>query len=87
MSRSVHIDRLDLDLRGIDPALAEAAVRLLGASLQREFGAAHRPTQGAMQPAADIDAGRITPPSQPQALANRLASRIVQSAQPSPRKD
>lgn len=34
MKRSVHIDRLDLDLRGIDPVLAEAATRLLGPALE-----------------------------------------------------
>lgn len=34
MQRSLHIDRLDLDLRGIDPVLAEAAVRLLGPALE-----------------------------------------------------
>lgn len=71
----VAIDRLHLDLRGIDPALAEAAVRLLGPALQAAFS---RRTGGvALHGAAHVDAGRIAPASEPQALADRLAQRIA----------
>jgi len=77
MNRRIHIDRLDLDLRGIDPAVAEAAVRLLGPALQAQF--AQR--QGPITSAARIDAGRIAPPGEPHALASRLAERIAQRTQ------
>jgi hypothetical protein len=33
--RHVRIDRLDLDLRGVDPRAAEAAVRSLGPALAK----------------------------------------------------
>ena len=40
----ISIDRLDLDLRGIDPALAEAAVKLFGPALEARLagGARHQ---------------------------------------------
>ena len=79
MNRRISIDRLDLDLRGIDPAIAEAAVRLLGPALQEQF--AQR--QGPINTAARIDAGRIAPVSEPLALATRLAQRIAQRTQES----
>ena len=74
MNRRISIDRLDLDLRGIDPALAEAAVRLLGPSLQEQLAQRH----GAITSAARIDAGHVAPASEPRALADRLAQRIAQ---------
>jgi hypothetical protein len=78
MTRRLSIDRLDLDLRGIDPAVAEAAVRLLGPALQEQL--AQR--QGPFNAAARIDAGSIAVPatagSEPRALANGLAQRIAQ---------
>ena len=37
MITTLRIDRLSLDLRGIDPATAEAAVRLLGPALQAQM--------------------------------------------------
>ena len=75
MNRTIHIDRLDLDLRGIDPGVADAAVRLLGPALQAALArGADRAT-----PAAHIDAGRIAPVSEPQALAERLSQRIAGS--------
>jgi hypothetical protein len=79
MNRRISIDRLDLDLRGIDPAVAEAAVRRLGPALQEQFAERH----GAINSAARIDAGGIAPVSEPRALANRLAQRIVQRAEES----
>ena len=60
MSR-VNVDRLDLDLRGIDPALAEAAVRLFGPALGARLAGAAPVHRGA-------DA---------QALAHHLAERVA----------
>jgi hypothetical protein len=73
MNRPIRIDRLELDLRGMDPAVAEAAVRLLGPALQAELGQ----RRGPIDSAAHVDAGRVAATSEPQALANRLARRIV----------
>ena len=61
MKRSLHIDRLDLDLRGIDPVLAEAAVRLLGPALEARLSG--RP---AIQHGSDA-----------QALAHQLAHHLA----------
>ncbi|MDY0745275.1 hypothetical protein SNE35_12205 [Paucibacter sp. R3-3] len=58
----IDIERLDLDLRGIDPALAEAAVRLLGPALEARLGGA---------------AGRMPEGRTPQALAHHLAERVA----------
>lgn len=77
MNKRISINRLDLDLRGVDPATAEAAVRLLGPALQAAFAQRH----GGIASAARIDAGRIAPASEPQALAERLAQRLAQGTQ------
>jgi hypothetical protein len=74
MNRLISIDRLDLDLRGIDPAVAEAAVRLLGPALQEQLAQRHGPINAA----AEIDAGVIAPSREPGALASGLARRIAQ---------
>ena len=76
MNRRLVIDSLDLDLRGIDPAVAEAAVRLLGPALQTQFAQ----MQGPVASATRIDAGQVAPSNEPQALARSLAQRIVASA-------
>jgi hypothetical protein len=68
----IDIDRLELDLRGIDPAVAEAAVRLLGPALQAALAAG---ATGAAS-SAHIDAGRIVPPADAGGLAQQLAQRI-----------
>jgi len=77
MKRRISIDRLDLDLRGIDPAVAEAAVRLLGPALQEALGRRHGPVRNASR----LDAGRVAPASEPRALAASLAQRIAQRTQ------
>ena len=69
MNANLHIDRLSLDLRGIDPALAEAAVRLLGRALQAQMDGTVRDR---------VVAGRIAAISDPQALAERLAERVFE---------
>lgn len=89
MITALRIDRLSLDLRGVDPATAEAAVRLLGPALQAHI--ARTAAQTAARSDAPqlprnsaardhIDAGRVAACSDPQALADRLAERVFQSA-------
>lgn len=78
MSRSprpaIRIDRLDLDLRGVPPQAAEAAVRLLGPALAAAFA-----QQGAVAPRTigAIDAGAVAATHDPQALASRIAQRVA----------
>jgi hypothetical protein len=74
MTRRVHIERLDLDLRGLDPVAAEAATRELGPALQAEL--ARR--SGPFESARNLDAGSIAPSSQPNEIASRIAHRIAQ---------
>ena len=73
--RRIRIDRLELDLRGIAPATADAAAHALGSALadalaaqKLHIAAAHR-----------IDAGRIDSPASPDAhdLARAVARRIA----------
>jgi hypothetical protein len=74
MTRRVHIERLELDLRGLDPVAAEAATRELGPALQTEL--ARR--RGRFESARSIDAGSIAPSSQPNEIASSVAHRIAQ---------
>jgi hypothetical protein len=76
MRRRVHIDRLELDIRGIAPADAEAVARLLGAALARTV-ARRRLAATAVD---RLDAGRIETSHRrdPHALAERMAGHIVQ---------
>jgi hypothetical protein len=73
--RRIRIERLELDLRGIAPATADAAARGLGpaladalASLKVDVASADR-----------IDAGRLVSPASPDAkdLAAGIARRIA----------
>ncbi|HMO47495.1 MAG TPA: hypothetical protein PKB14_15870 [Rubrivivax sp.] len=73
MNPSIRIHRLELDLRGIDPQLAEAAVRLFGPALQAELA---RGVDGGRS-VARFDAGRIAPATDAGALATRLAQRVA----------
>jgi hypothetical protein len=75
MKRRSAIDRLDLDLRGIDPAVAEAAVRRLGPALREQLA---RPG-GSIVPAARVDGGTVAPAADARSLANGLAQRIADS--------
>lgn len=82
MNPRIRIDRLDLDLRGIDPQLAEAAVRLLGPALQAELARGiERGAVVAHGSAAHVDAGHVAPASEPGALAARLAQRVAGALQ------
>ena len=76
--RRVRIDRLELDLRGIAPATAEAAARALGPALAKALA----PQHAHLAPADRIDAGRIASPAAPGAhdLAAGIAQRIADSA-------
>jgi hypothetical protein len=75
--RRLHIDRLELDLRGVAPATAEAAARALGPALAQALV----PLDGNVAPAERIDAGRIASPASPSAsdLAAGIAQRIARS--------
>jgi hypothetical protein len=75
--RRLRVGRLDLDLRGIAPATAEAAARALGPALAHAL-TSHRP----LGPGADrIEAGRIESPASPDAhdLAAGIARRIARA--------
>jgi hypothetical protein len=82
----LRIGRLDLDLRGVAPATAEAAARALGPALarvltqSRDLGFGIRDSRPAVRGALDrIEAGRIDSPASPDArdLAARIAQRIA----------
>jgi hypothetical protein len=77
------IDRLELDLRGLPPAAAEAAARLLGPALAQAL------TQSRVTPGAAerLDAGRINvaASTQPGALATRMAQHIAHRINRGPR--
>lgn len=80
----LHIERLELDLRGIAPTTADAAARMLGPALARALAQLQG---GAGAPAASVsavavDAGRLdaaagaTAPALATQMAGRIASRI-----------
>lgn len=71
----LHIERLELDLRGIAPATAQAVAEALGPALARQLAQ----TAHSAQPAQRIDAGRIACAAAPEpaALAATLAGRIA----------
>jgi hypothetical protein len=77
---NLHIDRLELDLRGIDPATAQAAARALVPALAQALA---RARLGALVSAPQLDAGRLqssaTPPHQQLAaqMAHRITGRLV----------
>ena len=75
--RRLRIDRLELDLRGIAPATAEAATRALGPALADALA----PHHAHIAPAERIDAG-IASPASPGAhdLAASIARRIAGAA-------
>lgn len=76
--RRVRIDRLELDLRGIAPATAQAAARALGPALAKALA----PHHAHLAPADRIDAGRIASAAAPSAhdLAAGIAQRIADAA-------
>jgi hypothetical protein len=73
--RRLHIKRLDLDLHGVAPNTAKAAVRLLGPALARAL--AGRRLGGIS--AEQIDAGRIRLAGEADAgtLSSQLARRLA----------
>ena len=76
--RRVHIDRLELDLRGIAPATAAAVASALGPAL----AAALEEQRGHVRDAERVDAGRLTTSQTvaPRELATQIAGRIAASA-------
>lgn len=85
MTRHVQIDRLELDLRGLDPAVVEAAVRALGPALQRELAQMHAVPRQALRCAARIDAGHLPATVDARGLTHELAQRIAVSVNPEPK--
>jgi len=75
--KRLHIDRIDLHLRGVAPSTAQDAARLLAPALARAL-ADRTVTPGG----ADVDAGRLSLPQAPEApaLAAGIAARIAQKA-------
>lgn len=76
--RRVHIDRIELDLRGLSPAMAGEAARALGPALARALASsAHR-----VAPAERLDAGTVRTSSTAEAhtlttaIANRIARKV-----------
>lgn len=75
MTRRIVIESLHLDLRGIDPATAQAAARLLGPALSRALQQRDLTTRSVDR----LDAGRIDSPASPQPaeLAAHIARQIA----------
>jgi hypothetical protein len=75
VTRRVRIDRLELDLRGIAPATANAAARALGPALADALAS----TPPHVTASARIDAGRITSAASPSPtdVAAGIARRIA----------
>lgn len=80
--RHVHIDRLELDLRGIPAETAQAAARALGPALAQALARQCPGLAGTRcVDTARIDAGRIASPASPAArqLAAGIAQRVARS--------
>jgi len=81
VNRRIVIDRLDLDLRGVDPEVALQVVRLLGPALQSALAQPSVPA-GPVSPgtldavAATRDAAELAG-----ALAQQIAGRVGQARQ------
>lgn len=75
--RRLHIERLELDLRGVAPASAEAAAHALGPALARVLGV----DADGIEAKRRIDAGRVATSASPEpgALAAGIAQRIAAS--------
>jgi hypothetical protein len=73
--RRVHIDRIDLDLRGLSPAKANEAARALGPALARALAG----SSARMASAERIDAGtiRASPAAEAHALGAAIATCIA----------
>ena len=74
-TRRLRINRLDLDLRGVSPATAEATARALGPALARALESHRAPIAHADR----VDAGRIASAASADAhdLAATIARRIA----------
>jgi hypothetical protein len=73
VNRRIVIDRLDLDLRGVDPEVAQQAVRLLGPALQSAL--ARQAAPAAPESTGQPDA--VGAPGTAFELAGALAQRIA----------
>lgn len=71
----IHIDRVDLDVRGVPPATAEAAVRALGPALHTALAQpCEAPSSATITAAPDIAATDLT-----RLIAERVAAVIRHS--------
>ena len=87
--RRLRIDRLELDLRGLPPATAKAAVRALGPAFAQALArgeTAGAPTLSDIAPARRIDAGRVKPAASVTAhdLAAGIARRVTDAVRRRP---
>ena len=74
-AQNIHIDRVDLDVRGVSPATAEAAVRALGPALHTALAQpSEAPSSAAITAAPNIAAADLT-----RLIAERLAAIIQRS--------
>jgi len=76
MKERIRIDRLHVDLRGLDPAVAEAVVPLLGSAVQQAMSR----TSDAGPSAANVDAGRVSGSGGSAEIAHRIAAQVAQRA-------
>lgn len=74
--RRLHIARLELDLRGIAPATADAVAHALGAALAQALTATPAST---LASAGRLDAGRVASSAAPDPgeLATRIAGQVA----------
>ncbi len=77
MIRRVHIDRLDIDVRGIPVATAWSAMQLLGPALKQALES-HAVVSQRGSSSDALEAGRVMSSAtvQPQTLANQIAVQI-----------
>lgn len=75
--RRLHIERIELDLSGVDPAVAEAAVQALGPALGPALARALAAGCLPGAPPRRLDAGSVACPARP--APGALAADIAQT--------
>jgi hypothetical protein len=81
VNRRIVIDRLDLDLRGVDPVVAQQAVRLLGPALRSALARQAAPAAPASTGQPDTVGESGTAFELAGALVQRIAGRVGQARQ------
>ena len=84
---TVHLDRLDLTVRGVSPSTVRTALASLGPELAGAINARLNTASATPVPQASIDAGTVRVSSGHDAaeLRTALAAHIARAALPSPR--